>query len=57
MGNASMTDTTPEALAVQTEVHRKMTPVQRLEIAFDMSLAARGVSEAGGKATFRILCR
>ncbi|MCX6376337.1 MAG: hypothetical protein NTU88_09960 [Armatimonadetes bacterium] len=41
-----MIDTTPEALAAQTEVYRKMTPVQRLEIAFDMSLAARELSLA-----------
>jgi hypothetical protein len=41
MGTGAMTDTTPEALAAQTEVYRKMTPVQRLEIAFEMSLAAR----------------
>jgi hypothetical protein len=46
MGNASMTDTTPEAQAAQTEVYRNMTPVQRLEIAFDMSLAARELSLA-----------
>jgi hypothetical protein len=47
MGNASMTDTSPEAQAVQTEIHRKMTPVQRLEIAFEMSLAAREFALAG----------
>jgi len=42
-----MTDTTPKALAAQTEVYRKMTPAQRLEIAFDMSLAAREFALAG----------
>jgi hypothetical protein len=47
MENASMTDTTPEAQAVQDEVHRKMTPAQRLEIAFDMSLAVREFALAG----------
>ena len=41
-----MTDTSPEAQAVQTEIHRKMTPVQRLEIAFEMSLAARELALA-----------
>jgi hypothetical protein len=46
MGDASMTDTTPEAQAAQTEVYRKMMPVQRLEIAFEMSLAARELSRA-----------
>jgi hypothetical protein len=47
MGNASMTDTSPEAQAAQTEVYRKMTPAQRLEIALDMSLAAREFALAG----------
>jgi len=42
-----MRDTTPEAQAAQTEVHRKMTPAQRLEIALDMSLAAREFALAG----------
>jgi len=42
-----MTDTSPEAQAAQTEVYRKMTPVQRLEIAFEMSLAAREFALAG----------
>ena len=42
-----MRDTTLEAQAVQTEIHRKMTPVQRLEIAFEMSLAAREFALAG----------
>ncbi len=34
-------DTTPEALAVQAEVLRRLTGPQRFEIALDMSLFAR----------------
>ena len=36
-----MSDTTPEAAALQTQVHRKLTGAQRLRLAFEMSLLAR----------------
>ncbi|MEX0630705.1 MAG: hypothetical protein WEE67_06310 [Chloroflexota bacterium] len=40
-------DTSPEALAVQREVFRRMTPSQRLHAALEMSDAARAVTESG----------
>ena len=40
-------DTTPEAWAVQLEILRRMTGPERVEMAFEMSEAARTLSEAG----------
>jgi hypothetical protein len=40
-------DTTPEAAAVQLEAYRRMTPVQRLRIAFEMADSLRRLSAAG----------
>jgi hypothetical protein len=40
-------DTTPEAAAVQLEVYRRMSPVQRLEIALEMGDSLRRLSAAG----------
>jgi hypothetical protein len=37
----SARDTTPDAQAFRTELHRKMTPGQRLEIAMQLSEATR----------------
>ena len=36
-----MSDTSPEAAALQIQVQRKLTGAQRLELAFEMSLLAR----------------
>lgn len=41
-----MMDTTPEALAVQAAVLRRMTGPQRLMIALEMSLAMRELAAA-----------
>ena len=41
-----MTDTTPAAAALQTSVQRRLTGVERLQIAVDMSLLARGLADA-----------
>ena len=40
-------DTTPEAWAVQLEILRRMTGPERVAMAFEMSEAARALSEAG----------
>jgi hypothetical protein len=40
-------DTTPEAQAVQDEIHRAMTGEQRVLLAFEMSLFARELARAG----------
>jgi hypothetical protein len=40
---ANMSDTTPEAAAVQIAVQRGLTPAQRLRTAFEMSLLARAL--------------
>ena len=40
-------DTTPEAWAVQLEILRRMTGPERVAMAFEMSEAARTLSEAG----------
>ncbi len=34
-------DTSPQAAAVQARIHARMTPSQRIELAFEMTLAAR----------------
>jgi hypothetical protein len=36
-----MTDTTPEALAIQVDIHRRMSGIERLQLACEMSDAAR----------------
>ena len=36
-----MSDTTPEGIAVQTQIIQRLTDVQRLRLAFEMSLLAR----------------
>jgi hypothetical protein len=36
-----MTDTTPSALAVQVDIHRRMSGIERLRLACEMSDAAR----------------
>lgn len=41
-----MTDTTPAAATVQANVQRRLTGVERLRIAFDMSRLARALAEA-----------
>lgn len=40
-------DTTPEAQAVQDQIHRAMTGEQRVILAFEMSLFARELARAG----------
>jgi hypothetical protein len=42
-----MSDTTPEAKAIQEEALRNMTGKQRLLLAWDMSLFARELARAG----------
>jgi len=42
-----MSDTTPEAKAIQEEELRNMTGEQRLLLAWDMSLFARDLARAG----------
>ena len=42
-----MSDTTPEAKAIQEEALRNMTGEQRLLLAWDMSLFARDLARAG----------
>lgn len=42
-----MNDTTPEARAVQTAVFRRMTGSRRVELAVEMSLAAREIALSG----------
>lgn len=41
-----MTDTSPTASALQTRIHRGLTGTTRLQIAMEMSLAAREMSLA-----------
>ena len=41
-----MSDTTPEAAALQTAIHRKLSGVQRLTIALEMSVMMRELSAA-----------
>lgn len=36
-----MSDTSPEAAAVQTGIYRRMTGEQRMKLAYEMSLMAR----------------
>jgi hypothetical protein len=40
-------DTAPQAAAVQLEAYRRMAPVERLRIAFEMSDSVRRLSAAG----------
>ncbi len=42
----SATDTTAEALAVQTAIYRRMTGAQRAALADEMSMAARRITLA-----------
>jgi hypothetical protein len=42
-----ISDTTPEAQAVQDEILRAMTGEQRLLLAFEMSMFARELARAG----------
>jgi hypothetical protein len=39
-----LTDTTPDARAMQLEIHRSMSGEQRLLLAFEMSMFARELS-------------
>ena len=41
------TDTSPEAQAVQFEIHRAMSGEQRILLAFEMSLFARELAREG----------
>lgn len=41
-----MDDTSPEAKEVQASIHRRMTGVQRLELAYEMSVSARELAIA-----------
>jgi len=43
----SISDTTPEARAIQEKILRKMTGEQRILLAWDMSMFARGLARAG----------
>jgi len=45
--NVPISDTTPEARAMQEQILRKMTGEQRLLLAWDMSLFARDLARAG----------
>jgi hypothetical protein len=42
-----VTDTTAAARRIQLEVHRRMTPAERLQSAIDMSDFAHQLAEAG----------
>ena len=42
-----MSDTTPEARAIQEQILRNMTEEQRLLLAWDMSLFARDLARVG----------
>jgi hypothetical protein len=42
-----ISDTTPEAQAVQDEIIRAMTGEQRMTLAFEMSMFARELARAG----------
>lgn len=39
-----MSDTSPEAAAIQAEIHRRMTGTQRLDLAIEMSMFARDLA-------------
>jgi hypothetical protein len=39
-----MSDTSPEAQAIQDEIHRRMTGGERLKLAFEMSEMARNLA-------------
>lgn len=39
-----MSDTSPEAQAIQDEIHRRMTPEERLKLAFEMSEMTRNLA-------------
>ena len=41
-----MTDTSPTAARLQAEIQRRLSGVDRLRIAFDMSVMARGLARA-----------
>ncbi len=41
-----MSDTSPEAAEIQAAIHRRMTGVERLRMAMEMSLAARELAAA-----------
>ena len=42
-----MSDTSPEAQAIQDEIHRRMTGEERVQLAFEMSMLVRAFAEAG----------
>ena len=42
-----MNDTSPEALRVQTEIYRRMTPAEKLRLLEDLYRTARVLFEAG----------
>ncbi len=42
----SVSDTSPEAAAIQASIHRRMTGEQRLELAYEMSVFARELAMA-----------
>ena len=42
-----MQDTSPEAAAYQADIHRRMTPEERFELAWEMSLMSREFCLAG----------
>lgn len=40
-------DTSPDAARLQDEIHRRLTPAERLRMAMEMSEFARSLSRAG----------
>lgn len=42
-----LSDTSPEAAAIQDEIFRRMTPEQRVRLALEMSESIRNVALAG----------
>ena len=44
---AMLSDTSPEAAAIQDEIFRRMTPEQRVRLALEMSESMRNVALAG----------
>ena len=42
-----LSDTSPEAAAIQDEIFRRMTPEQRIRLALEMSESMRNVALAG----------
>lgn len=42
-----ISDTSPEIAAMQLEIRRRMTPEQRLQVAFELSDTARAFRKAG----------